>query len=348
MERQTERSAHPSLTMAWLRRAVKLVKSHARGPRQAITIERILARIAGDNYAAEQRFDPIARADSGSDRSRLNGSPARPPRARKAPLTVPVADATADLKGAHLYRHNRRLSPRSPLRRQPPCARFPPMHPQLRSASELPRQAPPRLHSGKRAQRGRRLSRLRGNKRLLWRDRSPFQVGGGLRRVGSGDGNVTGAFPPPRGWAPGFRCDVCGHLRRLLWRGGQLFALLHGVACYFLLSCANRDRLPWPARELDQLDSAPEPCHSEVEMSRFLGLPFHTYSRADGTSTLAACPQRLRVWCDRRTPQRKIIPEPSPDPVRTSLAQAWPVSHPLPRGRTCSVCPRNEWIARPV
>jgi hypothetical protein len=126
----------------------------------------------------------------------------------------------------------------------------------------------------------------------------PFQVGGGLRRGSSGDGNRDWSLSPPCGWASGLCRDIRRDLCRLLWRGGQLFTLPHSCRLLFLMRCVNRDRPSWPRRELD---SALEPCHSERWMSRFLGSPSHIYSSADGTSTLATCPQRLRGWCDRRT-----------------------------------------------
>ena len=160
------------------------------------------------------------------------------------------------------------------------------------------------VHRGERAQGGCRLSGLRGSWRLLWRQVRAFQVGGGVSRDSGGDRNRDRRLSSSHPCAPclcrNVRCDLC----RLLRRRGQLFALPHSCRLRFLLvllRCLNRDCLPWRARELD---SAPEPCHSERWMNRSLGSrfhTFHTYSSADGTSTLAARPQRLRVWCDRRT-----------------------------------------------
>src|SRR5690348_2995837 len=106
----------------------------------------------------------------------------------------------------------------------------------------------------------------------------------------------------------------------------RVAALCSAASCrlQFLLRCAQDSCLSSPDPRLTSRLTADQRhaiVHLDEPVFRFAFSIL--FSSADGTSTLAARLQETPgLVRPERPSQRKIIPEPSPDPVK--LAQAWP------------------------
>lgn len=157
-----------------------------------------------------------------------------------------------------------------------------------------------------------------------------------------GTGTVTGAFRGRACFARGLTCVVAPVSARSDLADRSLLCCMMSPAISIEMRVGCLAALAGPA-----LDSGPAPCHSEKWRA---GLPVRlsiSFSSADGTSTLAARLQETPgLVRPEGPPSGKSFLSRHPTQFTSfQLAQAWPESHPLPCGRTSSVCPANEWIA---